>query len=96
MPYVLVFNRKAIEDKIKRLAAYLGLRPSFRAFLDWVVALRDEIGVPPTLAGLGVSGDQADAIVEAAPKDPTAAGNPVLFDKRAARTVFKRALAGRL
>ena len=25
MPYVLVFNRKAIEDKIARLAAYIGL-----------------------------------------------------------------------
>ena len=25
-PYVLAFNRKAIEDKIKRLAAYIGLR----------------------------------------------------------------------
>src|SRR5439155_14197785 len=39
-PYVLAFNRKAIEDKIRRLAAYLGLRPSVRAFLDWVLALR--------------------------------------------------------
>ena len=32
-PYVLAFNRKAIEDKVKRLAAYIGLRPSFRAFM---------------------------------------------------------------
>src|SRR5437667_359135 len=31
-PYVLAFNRKAIEEKIRRLSAYLGLRPSFRAF----------------------------------------------------------------
>ena len=36
MPYVLVFNRAAIEDKIERLAAYLGLKPSFTAFLDWI------------------------------------------------------------
>ena len=34
MPYVLVFNRKAIEPQIKRLAAYIGLKPKFRAFLD--------------------------------------------------------------
>src|SRR3954449_12839724 len=40
MPYVLVFNRKAIDERIRRLAAWLGLRPSFRAFLDWVLALR--------------------------------------------------------
>jgi alcohol dehydrogenase len=95
-PYVLVFNRKAVEDKIKRVAAYLGLKPSFRAFLDWLVQFREEIGVPHTLAGLKVGEDKIEQIVEMAPKDPTAGGNPVPFDKRAARTVFKRALEGRL
>src|SRR5262249_29477547 len=60
MPYVLVFNRKAIEERIKRLAAYIGLRPSFRAFLDWVLALRAEIGVPHTLTGLQVGDDRID------------------------------------
>jgi len=96
MPYVLVFNRKTIEDRIKRLAAYIGLRPSFRAFLDFVVALREEIGVPHTLAGLNVGDDKVDTIVAMAPKDPTAGGNPVPLDKRAARTIFMRALEGRL
>jgi alcohol dehydrogenase len=96
MPYVLVFNRKAIEGRIKRLAAYIGLKPSFRAFLDWVLALRAEIGVPHTLAGLQVGDDRIDTIVAMAVQDPTAGGNPVPFDKRAARTVFKRALEGRL
>ena len=37
MPYVLAFNRPAIEDRIARLAAYLGLAPSFDAFLDFVL-----------------------------------------------------------
>ncbi len=95
-PYVLAFNRKAIEAKIRRLAAYLGLEPSFRAFLDWVLALRAEIGIPHTLAGLDVDDRNIDRIVAMAPNDPTAGGNPVLFDKRAARTIFKRALEGRL
>jgi alcohol dehydrogenase class IV len=96
MPYVLVFNRKAIEPKIKRLAAYLGLRPNFRAFLDFVLALRQEIGVPHTLTGLGIGDDQVDLIVAMAPNDPTAGGNPVPLNKRAARTIFMRALEGRL
>ena len=96
MPYVLVFNRKAIEDKIKRLSAYIGLKPNFRAFLDFVLALREEIGVPHTLAGLKVGPEKVDMIVEMAPKDPTAGGNPVPLDKRAARTIFNRALEGRL
>jgi len=95
-PYVLAFNRKAVDEKIRRLAAYLGLEPSFRAFLDWVLALRAEIGIPHTLAGLDVDDRNIDRIVAMAPNDPTAGGNPVLFDKRAARTIFKRALEGRL
>jgi alcohol dehydrogenase class IV len=96
MPYVLAFNKKAIEDKIKRLAAYIGLKPNFRAFMDFVLQLREETGVPHTLAGLKVGNEKADMIVDMAPKDPTAGGNPVPLDKRAARTIFNRALEGRL
>src|SRR5688572_14040766 len=40
MPYVLAFNRPAIEGKIERLAAYLGLESTFDAFLAWVLELR--------------------------------------------------------
>jgi alcohol dehydrogenase len=96
MPYVLIHNRKAIEDKIKRLAAYLGLRPSFRAFLDFLLALRAETKVPHTLAELGVGDDRIGRIVEMALHDPTAGGNPVALDKRAARAIFRRALEGRV
>ena len=96
MPYVLAFNRTAIEDRIRLIAAGLGLKPSFRAFLDWVLALRAEIGIPHDLAGLNVDDRNIERIVAMAPNDPTAGGNPVLLDKRAARTIFKRALEGRL
>jgi alcohol dehydrogenase len=96
MPYVLAFNKKAIEDKIKRMAAYMGLKPSFKAFMDFVLELREQTGIPHTLAGLKVGEERIEMIVEMAPKDPTAGGNPVPLDKRAARTIFKRALEGRL
>jgi alcohol dehydrogenase len=96
MPYVLAFNRKAIDAKIVRLAAYVGLKPRFRAFLDWVLELRAAVGVPHTLAGLNVDDGQLDLIVAMAVQDPTAPGNPVRFDKRAARTIFRRALEGRV
>jgi alcohol dehydrogenase class IV len=95
-PYVLAFNRKAIEDKIRRLAAYIGLRPNFRAFMDFVLELREQTGIPHTLQGLKIGDDRVDAIVRMAPEDPTAGGNPVKFDRRAARTIFMRALEGRV
>src|SRR5262249_44343205 len=67
MPYVLAFNRKAIDERIKRLAAYIGLRPTFRAFLEWALALRADIGVPHTLAGLNVSDDPIEPLAPLPP-----------------------------
>lgn len=96
MPYVLMFNRPAIEEKISRVAAYLGLKPDFGAFLDWVLQLREETGVPHTLAQLGVDDAKFDIMSRMAPKDPTAGGNPVPLDEAASRKLYEDALAGRL
>ncbi len=96
MPYVLAFNRKAVEEKIKRLSAYIGIDASFRAFFDWVLDLRAEIGIPHTLAGLDVGEENIARIAATAPTDPTAAGNPVPLDERAARMIFTHALEGKM
>ena len=96
MPYVLSFNRAAIEGKITRLAAYVGLEASFDAFLSWVLALRAEIGVPHTLAGLGVDDRQFDRMSEMAALDPTAGGNPIPIDARACRRLYENAYLGSL
>ena len=96
MPYVLVYNRKAIEERVERLAAYIGLEPSFQAFLDWVLKLRKDLGVPHTLEGLKVDSARFDEMSEMAPNDPTAGGNPVPITRESARKLFEDALAGRL
>lgn len=94
MPYVLSFNRPAIEDRIARLAAYLCLAPTFEAFLGWVLALRAEIGVPHTLAGLNVDDRQFNRMSRMAVQDPTAGGNPVPIDEAICRRLYQNALAG--
>ena len=96
MPYVLVFNRPAIEEKIARLASYLGLSASFDAFLRFILDLREATGVPHTLQGLGVDASQLDRIAAMAPQDPTAGGNPVPLDECSARAIFINALEGKL
>jgi alcohol dehydrogenase class IV len=96
MPYVLLFNREAIEEKIARLAAYLGLAPSFDGFLEFVLDLRRRIGVPHTLDGLGVDDRKAETIAEMAPDDPTAGGNPVPITRTSALRIFSDAIEGRL
>jgi alcohol dehydrogenase len=96
MPYVLVFNRPAIDAKITRLAAYLGLAPTFDAFLAWVLDLRAQIGIPHALAGLGVDDQKFDLMSRMAPKDPTAGGNPIPLDETTCRGLYERALAGKV
>jgi alcohol dehydrogenase len=96
MPYVLQFNRSAIEKKIQRLAAFIGLDPKFEAFLQWILDLRTELGVPHTLKEFGVELTHLDLMSKMAPDDPTAGGNPVPLTEAAARSLFEKAYAGTL
>ncbi len=52
MPYVLAFNRDAIEERIARLAAYLGIKGGFDGFAKAILKLRKELKVPHALPGL--------------------------------------------
>jgi alcohol dehydrogenase class IV len=94
MPYVLVFNRPAIEAKIERLAGYLGIPGGFDGFLAAVLELRKKTGVPNDLKGLGVDGSRFDTMVEMSLVDPTAGGNPVPLTKEGSRKLFEAALKG--
>jgi alcohol dehydrogenase len=88
MPFVLAFNRPAIEERIDRLAAYLGIRGGFDGFAARIMEMREDLAVPPTLTALlkGTVLDEAakDRIAEMAIVDPTAGGNPVPLTKQAA------------
>jgi len=97
MPYVLEFNRAAIEDKMVRLAAWLGLpNPSFQSVMSWVIALRKEIGIPHTLKDIGVGIDRLDELSEMAAVDPTAGGNPVPVGVLEMKKMFVASIEGRL
>jgi alcohol dehydrogenase class IV len=97
MPYVLAFNRPAIEERVGRLAAYAGLADGgFDGFLGWVLALREELGVPHTLAELCGEIERVEEIAAMAERDPSAGGNPRRFGRDEARQVLEAALAGRL
>ncbi|HEV2079862.1 MAG TPA: iron-containing alcohol dehydrogenase [Allosphingosinicella sp.] len=96
MPYVLDFNRSAIEERIGRLAGYVGLPShSFAGLLEWVLQLREELSIPHALGALGVERDSIERIALMAEADPSAGGNPVRFDAAAARQVLEAAFEGR-
>lgn len=95
MPYVLEFNAPAIDEKMIALARYLDLaRPSTASVLDWVLGLREEIGIPRTLADLGVEEKLVPRLAEMAVEDPTAAGNPVPLTVDNLRVLYERAITG--
>ncbi|MFO1067403.1 MAG: iron-containing alcohol dehydrogenase [Geminicoccaceae bacterium] len=94
MPYVLAFNRPAVEDKLARLGAWLGLGGGFDAVQGWILGLREELGIPATLQGLNVGNNRFDELAEMAVKDPTAGGNPRELTVAAARSLLDHAWAG--
>jgi alcohol dehydrogenase class IV len=97
MPYVLAFNRSAIEDRLARLARVLDLPGhSATSVIDWTLSLREQIGIPHTLASIGVTEAHFDALAPAAVADPSAGGNPIPLDVAATTSLLRHALEGRL
>ena len=97
MPYVLVVNREAIEEPMSRLSRFLALpQPGFAGVLDWVLFLRRDLGIPHTLAEVGIDTAMSEKIGEAAASDPSSAGNPVPLDKLGYKTLFESACSGHL
>ncbi|PKP78642.1 MAG: alcohol dehydrogenase [Alphaproteobacteria bacterium HGW-Alphaproteobacteria-3] len=97
MPYVLVHNQAAVEEKLTAAARYLDLKKqSFSGFVDWVLALREEVGIPNTLKEIGID---LDVIPEAAPmalEDPCTGGNPLPMSVADYETLYAKAIEGRL
>lgn len=77
MPMVLDFNRPAVEGRLARAAAYLGIPGGFDGFRARVMDLRAELGIPPNLTALGVGRDRLDELTEMALEDPSCGGNPI-------------------
>ncbi|MGO9512869.1 MAG: iron-containing alcohol dehydrogenase [Steroidobacteraceae bacterium] len=97
LPYVVTFNRTAIVDKTGIIARVLDLPArDFDGFLTWVLELRRELGIPHSLAAIGVSVDKAEIIGREAAIDPSAGGNPIPVDAAALEDIFRAAVEGSL
>jgi len=79
MQPVLRFNRPAVEEKLARAAAYLGIAGGFDGFYDWVGALNGDLGIPANLTALGVTNPDMERITASALADPSCGGNPVVM-----------------
>lgn len=92
MPAVLAFNRSAIEERIDRAAAYLGIEGGFDGFAAWVAELNGALSIPSRLGAMGVGTDRIDDLAAMAIVDPTAGGNPVKLTLDAAKRLFEQVI----
>jgi alcohol dehydrogenase class IV len=95
MPYVLNFNRTAIEGRMEDLARYLNLpNPSFQSVMDWVLGLRQRVGIPATLADLGVEEQHVEPFAAMAEIDPPSFTNPIPVDRHNLADLYRICISG--
>lgn len=91
MPYVLHFNRPAVEPRIERLAAYLGLN-GFSGFETWLLGLRSELGIPDKLE---LENPDLDELAQRALDDPSTPTNPVPLTRADLKGLLQHAVVTR-
>ncbi len=97
MPYVLEFNTSSIEDKLTALARYLDLpNPSADAVISWVLDLRSTIGIPHTLAQLGMQDTHIEKFAAMAIADPPTLTNPVDMSQDKFESLYDRCIRGEI
>jgi alcohol dehydrogenase class IV len=92
MPWVLDMNRPAIEERIEKAAAYLGIAGGFDGFRAKVMELRAVLNIPANLTALGVTNPDLDTLADMALEDPSCGGNPVEMTKKNTRALFEACL----
>jgi alcohol dehydrogenase class IV len=96
MPYVLAYNRPAIDSGIAEVAQSLGISGGFDGFLSWVLELRGQLAIPHSIAALNVTEGSLDHLAQEAFLDPNTPDNPRAADVAAMRKILAAALHGSL
>ena len=98
MPYVLTFNRSAIENKIAKLSEYIELKnPSFNSFIDWVLDLRDKIKIPHKLSECAkITDKDIEKLSPMALDDPCTPENPKKTTLNDMKSMYHHSIEGKL
>ena len=98
MPYVLTFNRSAIENKIAKLSEYIELKnPSFNSFIDWVLDLRDKIKIPHKLSECAkITDKDIEKLSSMALNDPCTPENPKKTTLNDMKSMYQHSIEGKL
>jgi alcohol dehydrogenase class IV len=97
LPYVMVRNREALADKMALLARVLNLSGNgFDAVLAWTLDFKKQMGIPATLAEIGIPSDRINDIAVMAVADPSSGGNPVALTAKDYEGILRNALTGEI
>ncbi len=80
MPYVMRFNRPAIETPVAALAGYMGLPATFDAYFDAMMGLSERINIPRRITDIGVERKDFERLAIMALPDFNAGCNPRQLD----------------
>ncbi|MCD5994109.1 iron-containing alcohol dehydrogenase [Pseudomonas sp. CDFA 602] len=95
LPYVLEANRSALTSQMDDLAAYLRLpSPGFSGVMQWLLQLREQIGIPHTLGAIGIDDREAERVGQMAFADGCSHTNPIRHSAEIYAQIFSRAVAG--
>ena len=97
MPYVLIRNKQAIENKIIDLSRYLNLsNPSFNSFLNWILDLRKSLSIPHTLKELIGDDSNFKQMSVMALNDPSTGSNPIKLNENDFLQLYQNSFEGLL
>ena len=97
MPYVLTFNKEAIENKIIKVCEYLEIEEkSFDGFLKWILDLRKKLNIPHKLSEVIKEEDlELDRLSKMALNDPSTAGNPKKLTEKDMKILYQHSMSGK-
>jgi len=98
MPYVLTFNKDAIEEKIIKICNYLELKDkTFDGFIDWILKLRKDLNIPHKLSDIIEEKDfDIERLSKMALEDPSTSGNPKQLTLNDMNQMYKYSMSGKL
>ena len=98
MPYVLTFNKEAIENKIIKVCEYLEIEEkSFDGFLKWILDLRKKLNIPHKLSEVIKEEDlELDRLTKMALNDPSTGGNPKKLTEKDMKILYQHSMSGKL
>ena len=97
MPYVLTYNKSAIEKRIMSICDYLDLKKDFKSFLNWILELRNELNIPHKLSEV-INEDHFDLqlLSKMALEDPSTSTNPIKLQLEDMKKLYLQSLKGDL